>query len=74
MTNVFTFVFCIVTVVLLSGLLKTWIENRKRNDETIGPEIDEMLGTIESLEERIRVLERIVTAHNYDLKKEIDSL
>jgi len=74
MTNVFTFVFCIVTVVLLSGLLKTWIENRKRNDETAGPEIDEMLGTIESLEERIRVLERIVTAHNYDLKKEIDSL
>lgn len=73
MTNVFTFVFCIVTVVMITGLIKTWLENRKRDPEA-APEFEEMLATIESLEDRIRVLERIVTANNYDLKKEIDSL
>jgi hypothetical protein len=33
-----------------------------------------MLAKIDQLEERIRVLERIVTENRYDLKKEIESL
>ena len=33
-----------------------------------------MMAKIDALEERIRVLERIVTEHNIDLKQQIDSL
>jgi TolA-binding protein len=42
--------------------------------ESENPEVDETLQQIEQLEERIRVLERIVTENRYDLKKEIDKL
>ena len=68
-----TLAFAIVTVVLLAKLVQTWIESRNQQ-----PEIDEdwqdTLDKIERLEERIQVLERIVTENRYDLKREIDSL
>lgn len=37
-------------------------------------EMDDRLKRIEDLEERIQVLEKIVTEKNYDLKDKIDSL
>jgi hypothetical protein len=37
-------------------------------------ELEETLAKIEILEERIQVLERIITENRFDLKKEIDSL
>jgi hypothetical protein len=33
-----------------------------------------MLGQLEAIEERVRVLERIVTENRFDLKREIDRL
>ena len=73
MSNGLTFAFLIVTVVLLSKLAQTWIQTRNSR-----PEADEdMLATLEKidqLEERIQVLERIITENRYDLKQEIDSL
>lgn len=71
--NVFTFVFLIVTVSLVAGLVKTWIEQRKGRDQSAG-EIEATLVKIEALEERVRVLERIVTEHRVGLKEQIDSL
>lgn len=71
--NVFTFVFLTVTVVLCAKLVQTYIESRNKNrteDETVG----ETLLKIDRLEERIQVLERIVTEDRYDLKQRIDSL
>ncbi|NNF49321.1 MAG: hypothetical protein HKN65_05660, partial [Woeseiaceae bacterium] len=44
---------------------------REKNQD---PELDETLAHIEELEERIRVLERIVTENRTDLKREIDGL
>ncbi|NCF72669.1 MAG: hypothetical protein GWP67_04095 [Gammaproteobacteria bacterium] len=38
------------------------------------PELEESLKKIELLEERIRVLERIVTESKHDLGREIDNL
>ena len=68
-----TLAFAIVTVVLLAKLVQTWIESRNQQ-----PEVDEdwqdTLDKIERLEERIQVLERIVTENRYDLKREIDRL
>jgi hypothetical protein len=71
--NVFTFAFLTVTVVLFAKLVHTWIENRsKLNSES--EEVNETLLKIDRLEERIQVLERIITEDRYDLKKRIDNL
>ena len=71
--NVFTFAFLTVTVVLFAKLIQTWIENRsKLNSES--EEVNETLLKIDRLEERIQVLERIITEDRYDLKKRIDNL
>ena len=37
-------------------------------------ELEETLTKIDVLEERIKVLERIITENRFDLEKEIDSL
>jgi hypothetical protein len=47
------------------------MKNKERESD---PELEETLAHIEKLEERIRVLERIVTENRFDLKKEIDRL
>lgn len=73
MSNGLTFAFLIVTVVLLARIAQTWIKTNNAR-----PEVDEdmitTLDKIDQLEERIRVLERIVTENRFDLKQEIDSL
>jgi hypothetical protein len=71
--NVFTFAFLTVTVVLFAKLIHAWIENRsKLNSESEA--VNETLLKIDRLEERIQVLERIITEDRYDLKKRIDNL
>ena len=52
-----------------TGVTKPGTEQQQDN-----PDIDETLEKIEYLEERIRVLERIITENKYDLKREIDKL
>lgn len=73
MNNVFTFVVIIVIVVSLSELAKTYLKQRDRKPDP-NEDLEETLLKIEALEERIQVLERIVTENRYDLKKEIDNL
>lgn len=67
------FVLLIIAIVFGSGLLRSWMGKRQESSETDG-EANEMLEKIEVLEERIRVLERIVTENKIDLKQEIDRL
>jgi hypothetical protein len=71
--NVFTFVFLTVTAVLCAKLIQTYIENRSKGKAESEAD-DETLLKIERLEERIQVLERIITEDRYDLKKRIDNL
>ncbi|HEX7061482.1 MAG TPA: hypothetical protein VF200_05895 [Woeseiaceae bacterium] len=71
--NVFTFVFLIVTVSLCAGVIKTWLEQRKGRDQT-AEEIEQTLARIDGLEERIEVLERIITDKRVDLRQRIDEL
>ncbi len=73
MNGVFQFVVIIVIVVSLSELAKTYLKQRARKTEP-NEELNETLLKIDELEERIKVLERIVTEDRYDLKKEIDQL
>ncbi|MCH8159884.1 MAG: hypothetical protein IIA08_08395 [Proteobacteria bacterium] len=46
----------------------------KHREKEHDPELEDSLAKIDLLEERIRVLERIVTESKHDLGKEIDNL
>lgn len=68
--------FFIVTVVAIgcaTGLISDYLKTRRKELEQ-GGSISEYESRIATLEERIRVLERIVTEKKYDLKKEISDL
>jgi hypothetical protein len=47
---------------------------RRKEEPEANEELVETLTKIELLEERIQVLERIITENKFDLKEEIDSL
>jgi hypothetical protein len=67
------FVLSIIAIVMFASVLRS----RYKHGRTKRHESTELVGTLEKidqLEERIRVLERIITEKRYDLKKEIDSL
>ena len=73
MNSTFTFVLMIIFIVLAFQLARTYLENKK-TEPPQDDELRETLDKVDQLEERIKVLERIITENRYDLKKEIDSL
>ena len=72
MSNMF-YVVLIVAIVFAAMSWERYLKSKNQKAET-DPELEESLAKIEQLEERIRVLERIVTEKKYDLGEEIDSL
>ena len=73
MSNSYSFVLCIIAIVMAASVIKAYLTNRHQKLE-VDPELEETLAKIEVLEERIQVLERIITENRFDLKKEIDQL
>ena len=71
--NPFTFVIVLVTVVLCARLIQSYLENRG-NDSRSDDELERTIAKMDVLEERIQVLERIITENRFDLKREIDGL
>lgn len=69
--NVFTFVVVLVTVVMCARLIQVYLENRGRSSDD---EFEQTIAKIDALEERIQVLERIITENRFDLKQKIDNL
>lgn len=67
-------VVCIVAIVFTASTIKTYIKARAKKPGDSSAELAETLAKIELLEERVRVLERILTENKYDLKREINSL
>ena len=53
---------------------KKYLKMKNAEKTVQDPELEETLVQIEKLEERIKVLERIVTENKYDLGREIDKL
>lgn len=72
MNNMF-FVVCIVAIVFTAGTIQKYLK-MKTIERKSDPELEAALANIEKLEERIRVLERIVTENKFDLRNEIDRL
>lgn len=73
MNSSLVFVLLIVAMVMCTGIIRTYLRERNK-DPGDNKELEETLAKIDLLEERIRVLERIITENRFDLKKEIDSL
>jgi hypothetical protein len=73
MNNVFTFVLLLVAIVSCAKIIQSYLE-RRQEKRAPDEEVEATLARIDALEERIRVLERILTENRYDLKREIDSL
>jgi len=71
--NSMFFVVCIVAIACTASVVREYLKSREKRDEN-GANADETLAQMEVLEERIRVLERIVTENKFDLRKEIDRL
>lgn len=73
MNGTFVFIICVIAVAGFFKVVHAYIDKQDAKGSR-DPEIDEALEKIERLEERIQVLERIVTEKQFDLKKEIDRL
>ena len=73
MNSSLVFVLLIVGMVMCANVARAFIKQRKMKPEA-NEELEDTLAKIELLEERIQVLERIITENRFDLKKEIDSL
>lgn len=71
--NTMFYVVCIVAVVFAADSYKKYLK-MKQEKQQHDPELEESLAKIDRLEERIRVLERIVTESKPDLGREIDNL
>ena len=71
--NTLFYVVCIIAIVFTADTIQKYLKmkNQKRESD---PELEQTLAHIEKLEERIRVLERIVTENKFDLRNEIDRL
>lgn len=71
MSNMF-FVVCIVAIGCATAVLCDYFKSQAMREKNRGSK--ETLAQIDALEERIRVLERIVTENRIDLRQEIDRL
>ena len=73
MNGTLVFVLCIIAIVTFGKIVTTYLKQRDKRPDN-NEELEETLVRIDELEERIRVLERIVTENRYDLKGKIDAL
>ena len=71
--NTLFYVVCIVAIVFTADTIQKYLKMKNSEKET-DSDLQETLDHIDKLEERIRVLERIVTEDKVDLRKEIDEL
>jgi len=71
--NMWVAIVCIVAIVVCADTLKKISNNKKRNKGE-SDELAAALRQVDALEERIRVLERIVTENKFDLRSEISKL
>ena len=71
--NTLFYVVCIVAIVFTADTIQKYLKVKNQQKES-DPELEETLAQIERLEDRIRVLERIVTENKFDVGREIDKL
>ena len=68
------YVVCSVAIVFTADTNQKYLKMNNEEKKVQDPELEETLAQSERLEERIKVLERIVTENKYDLGREISEL
>ena len=71
--NTMFYVVCIIAIVLAANTVQQYIKMRHRN-EMKSKVSEDTQNQLDALEERIKVLERIVTENRFDLRQEINRL
>jgi hypothetical protein len=71
--NSMFYVVCIVAIVLAANTVQQYLKLRHRKEEK-NVVAEETQAQLDKLEERIQVLERIVTENKFDLRQEINKL
>ncbi len=71
--NPFEMTVIIVALAILGGVIKHYLDSRGDIDAS-SEERQRLLSRIDEMEERIRILERIVTDENYELKRQFRNL
>ena len=72
--NTFVFILCIVAIVVGADTIqKIYKVRASKQEKDVGTD-EEASAKLDELEERIRVLERIVTESKHDLSREIRNL
>jgi len=71
--NMWFAIVLIVAVVMIAETVQK-VARAKAEKRSEDAEVDGMLARIDELEQRIRVLERIVTEDKHDLRREISNL
>ena len=71
--NTMFYVVCIVAIVLGANTVQQYLKLRHRKEDK-NLVAEETQAQLDALEERIRVLERIVTENKFDLRQEINKL
>lgn len=71
--NTMFYVVCIVAIVLAANTIQQYLKLRHRREDKSAL-ASETQAQLDALEERIRVLERIVTENKFDLRDEINKL
>ncbi|HVJ28719.1 MAG TPA: hypothetical protein VNA66_00300 [Gammaproteobacteria bacterium] len=70
----FEFALALVALILVFRLIRLAIVHNKRPPRRDDPVNAELLERLNQVEERVRVLERIVTDERYDLKQQFKDL
>jgi hypothetical protein len=70
-----TGIVLVVLIACLTGVAMRYIsEKNKAADSANDEDSADLLAQLDAIEERVRVLERIITEHKFDLKREIERL
>jgi hypothetical protein len=64
----------IVAIVFGADTIAKLSKNRRDRNKTVDSELQEAMAQVQKLEDRIEVLERIVTENKFDLRSEINKL
>ena len=70
----FEFVIAIVSIVLTYRVFVLLFDRKRRNASTVDPDVESLESRMINLEERIGVLERIVTDDKSDLRRQFQDL
>ncbi len=64
----------VVLIACVTGVVMHWITEKNKHRKVDDSAATDVTAQLDAIEERVRVLERIITENKFDLKREIDRL